>query len=43
METGPKWDPSQGKVPRSDTITETMEHSQKRTNHDHTPEDPINS
>jgi hypothetical protein len=23
--TGPKWDPSQGEVPRPDTITEAME------------------
>ena len=29
--TGPKWDPTQGKVPKSDTITETMECSQKGT------------
>jgi hypothetical protein len=27
--TGPKWDPAQGEVPRPDTITEAMEHSQK--------------
>jgi hypothetical protein len=29
--TGPKWDPAQGVVPRPDTITEAMEHSQKGT------------
>ena len=29
--TGPKWDLAQGKVPRPDTITETMECSQKGT------------
>ena len=29
--TGPKWDPAQGEVPRPDTITEAMEHSQKGT------------
>jgi hypothetical protein len=28
--TGPKEDPAQGKVPRSDIITDAMEHSQKR-------------
>ena len=29
--TGSKWDPDQGDVPRPDTITEAMEHSQKGT------------
>ena len=29
--TGPKWDPAQGEVPKPDTITEAMEHSQKWT------------
>jgi hypothetical protein len=28
--TGPKWDPAQGEVPRPDTITEALEHSQKK-------------
>jgi hypothetical protein len=28
------WDPAQGEAPRHDTITEAMEHSQKRTYHD---------
>jgi hypothetical protein len=32
--TSPKWDPPYGEVPRSDTITEAMEHSQKGTYHD---------
>jgi hypothetical protein len=32
--TGPKWDPTQREVPRPDTITEAMEHSQKGTCHD---------
>jgi hypothetical protein len=27
--TGQKWDPAQGDIPRPDTITETIEHSQK--------------
>jgi hypothetical protein len=27
--TGPKWEPDQGEVPRSDTFTEAMENSQK--------------
>jgi hypothetical protein len=27
--TGPKWNPAQGEVPRSDTNTEAMESSQK--------------
>ena len=35
--TGPKWDPAQGEVPRPDTITEAMEHSQKGTYHDCPP------
>ena len=34
---GPKWDPAQGEVPRPDTITEAMEHSQKGTYHDCPP------
>jgi hypothetical protein len=29
--TSPKWDPTQGEVPRPDTITEAIEHSQKGT------------
>jgi hypothetical protein len=29
--TGPKWDPAQGETPRSGTIAEAMEHSQKGT------------
>jgi hypothetical protein len=37
--TGPELDPAQGEVPRSDTITEAMEHSQKDTYHDCTLED----
>jgi hypothetical protein len=28
---GPKWDPAHGVVPRPDTITEAMGHSQKAT------------
>jgi hypothetical protein len=28
--TGPKWDPAQREVPRSDTISEAMECSQKK-------------
>jgi hypothetical protein len=39
--TGPKWDPAQGEVPRPDTITEAMEHSQKETYYDCLPEHPI--
>jgi hypothetical protein len=28
--TSPKWDLAQGEVPKPDTITEAMEHSQKK-------------
>jgi hypothetical protein len=42
-ETGLKWDPAQGEVPRPDTITETIEHSQKGTYHDCPPKDPTSS
>ena len=38
--TGPKWDPAQGEVPKPDTITEAMEHSQKGTYHDCPLKDP---
>jgi hypothetical protein len=31
---GPKWDPTQGEIPRPNTITEAMKHSQKGTHHD---------
>jgi hypothetical protein len=41
--TGPEWDPDQGEVPRSDTITEAMEHLQKGTCHDYPPKDPTRS
>ena len=41
--TGPKWDPAQGEVPRPDTITEAMEHSQKGTYHDCPLKDPTSS
>jgi hypothetical protein len=41
--TGPNWDPAQGEVPRPDTVNEAMEHSQKGTYHDRTPEDPTSS
>jgi hypothetical protein len=32
---GPKWDPAQGEVPRPDSITGAVKHSQEGT-----PEDP---
>jgi hypothetical protein len=35
--------PAQGEVASPDTITESMEHSQKGTLPDHTPEDPTSS
>jgi len=38
--TGPKWDPARGETPRSDTITEAMEQSQKGTYHDCPPKEP---
>jgi hypothetical protein len=38
--TGPKWDTAQGEVPRPDTITEAMEHSQKGTYCDCPMNDP---
>jgi hypothetical protein len=38
-ETGPKWGPAQGEVPRHHTISEAMEHSQKGTYHDYPPKD----
>jgi hypothetical protein len=38
--TGPKWDPAQGKVPRPDTITDAMEHSQNGIYYDCPPKDP---
>jgi hypothetical protein len=41
--TGPKWDPTQGKVPKPDTITEAIEHSQKETYHDFPSEDPTSN
>ena len=28
--TGLKWDPAQGEAPKPDTVTEAMEHSQRR-------------
>ena len=31
--TGPKWNPTQGDLPRQNTITEAMEHSQKGIYH----------
>jgi hypothetical protein len=36
---GPKWDPAQGEVPRPDTITEAIEHSQKGIYQDCPPKD----
>jgi hypothetical protein len=41
--TDPKWDPAQGKVPRPDTITEAMEHSQKGIYHNCPPKNPTSS
>jgi hypothetical protein len=41
--TGPQWDPAQGEVPRSDTITEAMECSQKGIYHDCPQKDPTSS
>jgi hypothetical protein len=41
--TGPKWDPAQEEVPKSDTITEAMECSQKWTYHDYSLKDPTSS
>jgi hypothetical protein len=41
--TGPKWVPVQGDVPRSDTITEAMEHSQKGMYHDCPSKDPTSN
>jgi hypothetical protein len=41
--TGPKWDPAQGEVPRSDTITEAMERLQKGTYYHCPLKDPISS
>jgi hypothetical protein len=41
--TGSKSDPAQGEAPRPDTITEALEHTQKGTCHDHTPEDLTSS
>jgi hypothetical protein len=34
QEKSPKWDPAKGEIPRPDTITETMEGSQKGTYYD---------
>jgi hypothetical protein len=42
-ETGPKWDPAQREVPRSDTITEAMKCSQKGIYHDSPQKDPTSS
>jgi hypothetical protein len=39
--TRPKWDPAQGEDPRSDTVTEAIECSQKGTYHDCPLKDPI--
>jgi hypothetical protein len=39
-EIGPKWDPAQAEVPRSESITEAMEHSQKGTCHGCPLKDP---
>ena len=41
--TGPQWDPAQGEAPRSDTITEAIECSQKGTYHDCPLKDPTSS
>ena len=41
--TGQRCNPALGEVQRPDTITEAMEHSQKRTYHDRIPEDPRSS
>jgi hypothetical protein len=38
--TSPKWDPVQREVPRPDTITDAMVHSQKVTYHDCPLKDP---
>jgi hypothetical protein len=40
---GPKWDPSQGEAPRTDTITEAMECSQKGIYYDCPLKDPTSS
>jgi hypothetical protein len=40
---GPKLDPVQGEVPRPDTISEAMEHTQKGIYHGCLPKDPTNS
>ena len=39
--TSLKWDPAQEEAPRPDTITESMEHSQKATEHYHILDDSI--
>jgi hypothetical protein len=41
--TGPKWGPIHWEVPRSNTITEAMECSQKGTYHDCPPKDPTST
>ena len=41
--TGTKWDADRWEAPRSDIITEAMEHSQKGTYHDCTLEDPTSN
>jgi hypothetical protein len=42
-EADPKLDQAQWEVPRPDTITEAMEHSQNGTYYDSIPEDPKRS
>jgi hypothetical protein len=41
--TDPEWGPAQGVVPRPDTITEALEHSQKGTYYDCPLEDPTST
>jgi hypothetical protein len=41
--TRPKWDPAQGEVPRPDTITKAMGHSQKEIYRDCPTKDPRSS
>jgi hypothetical protein len=43
VQDSPKRNPPQRMVPRPDTITEAMEHSQKGTYYDYTPEDQTSS